>query len=168
MQLISAIHNDIISAAFNSVELYPDRTVSSEGKLHAAGLDAIDAALSDVWNEIRKYVGDVSSKGWSAMQDNFGVIVSYINKAAESLGKQAQLFKERLLEKIRSVIAETFDLVLAALRSTVKIGGDEYKLVTVDLEHKLVYTGSVEVSLKSLCSFVGAGELVVKGSYTPA
>ena len=73
--------------------------------------------------------------------------------------------KRRLLKQLRLVISETFDLILSSMRSEVKIRDLTYRLTSVELQQKLVFSGSIEASLTALCKFVGSGEFVVTGSY---
>jgi len=58
-----------------------------------------------------------------------------------------------------------FDQILSSLRIEIKIGEVPYRLKTLELQQKLVFSGSIEASVTTLCKFVSSGELSVQGSY---
>ena len=56
-------------------------------------------------------------------------------------------------------------LVLGSLQNELSVGDARFELSQLDLEHKLILSSSIQSNLTALCKFVGAGEMVVKGSY---
>jgi hypothetical protein len=140
--------------------------VGSDGALSAGGQSQLDAAITEAWQRIKEVADDSFRLGWEATKSKVTQLTDYLSDTAELLGNRAQTFRDRLLESIRAVIRETFTIILGSLNSEVTIGTATYSLQSVALEQKVVFLGSLEVSIQTLCKYVGSGELVVKGSYS--
>lgn len=125
----------------------------------------LDSAVREAWVRFRSIVERCARDGYEAVRAEITSFTDHVEMVAAELGARADVFREQIREKIRETIVATFDALLGCMRSTVLLGGRTYMLDSIDLEHKLVYSGSLEMSLTSLCKFVGGGELVVKGSY---
>ena len=70
------------------------------------------------------------------------------------------------MDFVRRMIGETFDVMLGALRPALAIGGVTYRMASINMEQKLIFSGSLDISVTSLCKLLGSGELVLKGTYT--
>lgn len=162
-QLVVAVTGDLVKTAFKSVGNEGVK-VREEAALQSIS-DAVRATLERAWVKIEDVVGTCLLRGWEDAKELVSEVSTFVAQEAEKLGQQAVEFRQLLLERLRSVISETFDLVLASMRSEVRLGEVSYRLESIDLEHKLVFSSSVKASLTALCKFVGSGELVVKGSY---
>lgn len=162
-QLVVAVTGDLVKTAFKSVG-NEGAKVGEEATLQSIS-DAVRATLERAWVKIEDVVGACLLRGWEDAKELVSEVATFVAQETEKLGQQAIELRRLLLERLRRVISETFDLVLASMRSEVRIGEVSYCLTSIDLEHKLVFSSSVEASLTALCKFVGSGELVVKGSY---
>jgi hypothetical protein len=123
--------------------------------------DVVNAAFTEAWLKIEELVGDSLKLGWEHTKERVGSVAGYVTDASVRLGNKAVEFQERLLKQPRLLISETFDLIFSSMRSEIKIGDLSYRLVLVELQQKLVFSGSIEASLTALCKFVGSGEFVV-------
>lgn len=161
--LILALEVDVVREVFKKVE------ESWASKIGYAALyspsSAVEAAVTEAWQKIEDVVGQCLRSGWELAQSRVSDVINYVQTTASHLGNKANEFREILLAKLRNAISATFDLVLSAMRSEVKVGGLIYRLKSVKLQQKLVFSGSVEGSLTALCKFVSSGELVVEGAY---
>lgn len=165
-QLVSAVHIDIVDAAFAKVVLAAPVAVRRDGKLYKDLSGPVVAAATEIWERIRELLNHAARKGWDVAQQMLDDVNIHITALAEELKEHAHEFRALLLERLQDLMRETFDLVLRSVRSRIQIGEATYILGSVQLESKLVYTSSIEASVTALCKFVGQGETVVKGTYT--
>ena len=163
-QLVIPLTEDLIETVFTKVTDDAQSTGLDNTDLETISR-ALPGALEKAWAKIHDVVKECSLKGWKNAKVQVFKVLGEITEEAEKLGLDATEFKKILLDRLRQVFAETFDLMLSFMPSEVKIRGDRYCLNSVELEHKLVLSGSIEVSLTALCKFVGSGEFVVKGAY---
>ena len=163
-ELILALDEDLVQAAFKRVESTWAVSKLGDSALYAAS-SAVDAAVTEAWQKVEDVVGECLRAGWETVEGHVSEVVAYVKDAASKLGNKANQFREILLSKLRAVISATFDLVLSTMRIEVKIGDSTYCLKSVNLQQKLVFSGSLEGSLTALCKFVSSGELVVQGAY---
>jgi hypothetical protein len=163
-ELVVTLTGDIVKTAFSRAEALAQTTLLKDTALFAAS-DVLSAAFEEAWLKIQELVGDSLRLGWEHTKERVASVSGYITDASAKLGNKAAEFQDLLLKQLRLVISETFDLILSSMRNEVKIGDLSYRLASVELQQKLVFSGSVEASITALCKFVGSGEFVVTGSY---
>jgi hypothetical protein len=163
-ELILTLDEDLVQAAFRRVDSIWTVSKLSDSSLYSAS-SAVDAAVTEAWQKMEDVLGECLRAGWASVENHVSEVVTYVKDAASKLGNKANQFREILLAKLRAVISATFDLVLSTMRSEVKVGDSTYRLKSVNLQQKLVFSGSLESSLTALCKFVSSGELVVQGAY---
>jgi hypothetical protein len=159
---------DLIERAFEQIDIAsPSANTVARGdsKLYANPISILEAAIGDAWLKIQTLVTKCARQGKQFIQEQVSDFMSYVEATTKELGSNADNFRLRLLEKIQEIMCETFDLMLKALRTEIMVGHRKLVLKSIDLEQKLTYTASLEVSLTSLCEFAGGGELTVKGAY---
>lgn len=124
------------------------------------------AAAKEVWTRIERVLKQAARDGWDAVREEVKAVGEFLDaRAAELLNEAAEL-RDALIDKLREAMQGIHDFVLGSIRTRVKIGEDTYVLGSIDLESKLVYSGSIEASITALCKFVASGESVVTGKYT--
>lgn len=166
-QVLLATSQDVVTVVFDRLERRQQVTAGGAGGgLKSGALDAFEAAVAEKVQELKELAARSVREGWEAVQGAVRSFTGGVEEAATQLGKRAQEFRDRLMDVIRSVIAETFDFMLSAMRAELKVGGQTYRMASIDMEQKLVFTGSIDISVTSLCKLLGSGELVVKGKYT--
>ena len=163
--LTYAAPTDVIHEVLQAVAPAAAMGAPATGALPAAIGDIFEAAVREAWVRFRSMVERCARDGYEAVRAEITSFAGHVEMVAEELGARADEFRQRVLEKIRETIIATFDALLSCMRPTVLLGGRTYVLDSINLEQKLVYSGSLEMSLTALCKFVGGGELVVKGSY---
>lgn len=166
--LTYAAPKDVIQEVLHAVTPLSNPSEPVTGALGGAIGRAFESAVHEAWVRFRSIVERCAREGYEAVRAEITAFTSHVQMVAGELGARADEFRQRVLDKIRETIVATFDTLLSCMRSTVLLGGHTYTLESIELEHKLVYSGSLEMSLTALCKFVGGGELVVKGSYKMA
>lgn len=166
-QVLLATTGDLVDTVFARIEV---RSISTDaagagGGLKSGALDAFEAAISEKLQELRDLAGRAVRNGWDAVQGAARDFSASVDEVAAGFGKRAQEFRDRLMALIRQIISDTFDFMLSAMRSELKIGNRTYTMASVDIEQRLVFTSSIDISVTSLCKLLGTGELVVKGKY---
>lgn len=165
--IIIPISDDIVISAFKNIQSQinaPNKSLSDD-KLESFG-DQLQSALKESWFKIEKIVNDSIEYGWDFVKSTLSDLQIHINRVAESLGDMGREFKQKLSEHVRLLINNIFQTLLLSLQNDVTIGNTKYKLSSIELEHKLIISTSVQVSIQSLCQFLAAGELLVRGSYS--
>jgi hypothetical protein len=163
-ELVVTFTGDIVKIAFSRAEHLQQTTELTDSALYAVS-DVVNAAFTEAWLKIEELVGDSVKLGWENTKERVSSVAGYVTDASVKLGNKAAEFEERLLKQLRFVISETFDLILSSMRNEVKIGDLSYRLASVELQQKLVFSGSIEASLTALCKFAGSGEFIVSGTY---
>lgn len=163
-----AVTDDLIAKVIAIVESqHPPATSPQSDPLKIqASADLLAAADEDAWHRLTDLFQKCAHKGKAIIQAEVSSFLEYVEERSIRLGKDAKAFRERLLKKIREMIATTFDVMLAAMRSEIIVGESKLMLKTLNLEQKLVFSSSLQVSLTSLCEFAGGGELTVTGTYS--
>lgn len=164
--LTFAAPTDVIADVLDSVAPQRASDPAVKGGLAGAHGTAYEAACKEAWVRFRVLVEQCARDGYDATRAAIADFVTRTGEVADELGAAGQAFRQHVLGKIRDTIVATFDALLGCMRSRVELGGRSYVLDSINLEHKLVYSGSLEASLTALCKFVGTGEMVVKGAYT--
>lgn len=162
-----AVTYDLIAEAFalvNSADQAAPDAHSGASKLDS-NADELAAAIEVAWIKITTLVEKCTSKGKTIIQDEVALLMQHVEETGERLRQHGKEFRQRLLEKVREMIGRTFDVMLKAMRSDIVVGNRKLVLKTLNLEQKLVFSGSLQVSLTSLCEFAGSGELTVTGTY---
>jgi hypothetical protein len=162
--LTMAIGDDVIMRALDSVEVQPT-AVTGAGHLHAASLDAFQAATVEAWGRLRSLVETCARLGTAQVSGQMDEFLQYVGATASELGVRADEFRTWVNTKIRSLITATFDFLVGALRAELIVGTRRYVLESLDLQQKVVYSNSLKASLTELCQFTGGGELVLSGAY---
>ena len=163
-QLVVTLTEDLVDTAFKNATDKQNAGLDDASLQSISG--AVRGALDNAYVKIRDVVKECSLKGWENAQGQvLKVLEDVTEEENELVDSDTKKFRKQLLDHLRRVIAETFNLVLSFMPSEVVIGEVTYRLTSVELEHKLVLSGSIEASLTALCKFVGSGEFVVKGAY---
>ena len=165
-QVLLTTQVDLVSAVFARVEQRRAVGAHSGSALQAGALDAFEAAVAEKAQELKEIAEDAVRSGWEAVQGAVQSFSAGVERAATNFGKRAKEFRDRVMDVIRNIIAETFDFMLSAMRSELVVGGRTYTMASLDFEQKLVFTGSIDISVTSLFKLLGSGELVVKGKYS--
>ncbi len=166
-QLTVAITENIIARALDSLE--PQAPAAGDGTvLYSSALDLFEAATVDAWNRLRAVVEAAARQGATFVQDEIETFVDFVNQTGRELGARGDEFLAWVLQRVRELTTRTFDYLLGSLRSEVVIGERTYVLESIELQQKLVYSGSLKTSLVELCAFAGGGEFVLGGSYRAA
>jgi hypothetical protein len=165
-QLLVAVPYELIEEAFNNIDVAapPLKATSGAPKVYSDA-PIVDGAVRDAWAKLRALIERCLRQGKQIVQDEVAGFMEFVEMTCSELGALADEFRDRLLGKIREMIQQTFDLLLKAMRSDIVVGARAMVLKTITLEHKLVYSSSLKVSLASLCELVAGGELKVTGSY---
>jgi hypothetical protein len=166
MQIVIVPDRDLIEDVLSRLEPRADVTAGGDGALRAASLPVFDAALVDTWQRLRTLVLRAAREGWQTVRAEVDGLVAYVEETAASLGKRATAFRNEILAKVHELIRETVDTVLRAMRSELTVGQHRFRLSSLELEQKLVFSASLEASIEAACQLLGSGELVVKGAYT--
>lgn len=157
---------DVVFEALNLVEFTPEANATAGGiLLYAPSGSPLQAALSEAWSKIRTIVETSAKRGWTVVEEEVRQFGAYVQQTVAELGGQAKEFVDFVLEKIRETVAKIFDTLLCFLRTDFLVGGIVYKLESVELEHKILFSVEVETNLLALCKLAGEGELTVKGAY---
>jgi hypothetical protein len=162
-----AVTFDLLSEAFDKVDVTKRAAPAAPGGAAKAYSRApeVEAAVNDAWIRIKSMVERCVNQGKAIIQSEVSAFMQYVDSTSKELGARAKEFRDRLLDGIREMITKTFDLMLKALRSDIVVGQRTFALKTLDLEQKLLFSGSLQISLTSLCELAGSGELTVTGSY---
>lgn len=166
--LTYAAPTDVIHEVLQKVAPPVTQGEPTKGALGGAAANNFELAVEESWVRFQALVERCVREGYEAVHTEITEFTGKVEIIAKELGRRADEFKKCVLEKVRETIVATFDALLSCLRITVLLGGRSYVLDSINLEHKLVYSGSLEVSVTTLCKFIGGGELVVKGSYKMA
>ncbi len=164
-QVLLATTGDLVETVFARFEAQKSPAENIGSGLKSGALDAFEAAISEKVQELKDLAAQAVRDGWDAIQGAARDFSARVDEVAKAFGKRAQEFRDRLMNLIRQIISDTFDFMLSAMRSELKIGSHTYTMASVDIEQKLVFTGSIDISVTSLCKLLGTGELVVKGRY---
>lgn len=165
--VIVAAAADVIAQAFEQVNvLQAPQAGFAGGTPRAYSLaNEVEGALGDAWVKIRALVEKCSQKGRAIVRSEVETFMQYMETTCRELGAHAREFRERLLGKIREMISSTFAVMLRAMHSELTVGDRKLALKSINLEQKLIFSGSLQISLTSLCEFAGGGELTIVGSY---
>jgi hypothetical protein len=163
--LVIAVSLNLIDEAMDSVDITEPAGQLSQTALQQLGSGRVAAAVSEAWEKIRVLLHDVARRGWEAAQSEAELIGNYIGSVVEELEEEAEAFREMLASKLHTLMQEMTDKLLRSVRNRLLVGGDVYLLNAVTVQSKLVYSGSIDISLTALCKFVGTGEMVVTGTY---
>ena len=164
-QVLLSTSGDLVETVFATVMARDSAGEDTGSGLKSGALDAFESAIAEKLQDLKEMAAQAAREGWDAVKEKVKSYAEGVADAAKNFGKRAQEFRDKLMEKIREIISETFDFMLGAMRSELKIGRQTYTMVSVDIEQKLVFTGSIDISVTSLCKLLGSGELVVKGKY---
>lgn len=166
-----AVTYDLIQQAFDNVDAAHVRTpgdaTAGAAKAYSFAPE-VKAAVAEAWLKVQALVDRCANRGREIIQSEVAAFMEYVDSTSVELETSAREFREGLLAKIREMISETFDLMLKALRSDLVVGGRRMTLKTINLEQKLLFSASLQISLTSLCELAGSGELTVTGSYEVA
>ena len=163
-QLTVAITENIVRKALDSLEpQVPDAGRGAE--LHSSALDIFEAATVEAWHRLRGLVENAARQGAAVVQGEIVNFLEFVNETGRALGVRAEEFSAWVLHKVRELTTRTFDYLFGSLRAEVVIGERTFVLDSVELQQKVVFSGSLKTSLVELCSFAGGGEFVLVGSY---
>lgn len=163
--LVIAVSLNLIDEAMDSVNISEPGGQLSQTSLQKLGSGRVAAAVSETWEKLRELLHDATRRGWEAVQSEAENFSAYIKDLAEELEDEAEAFREMLASKLHTLMQEMTDKLLRSVRNRLLVGGDVYLLNAVTVQSKLVYSGSIDISLTALCKFVATGEMVVTGTY---
>jgi len=164
--VIITLTDDIIDRAFQSAQTVSKVTYSDTGAIFRGGADETDTAVETAITKIRELMKDTAHKGWAFVRERFDNVMQFIKEKAEDLGENAKAFRDRLMDRIKTIFGEMYDMLLSTLKNTIMIGGQSYQMESVEIEHSLKLTGELELSIETLCKFAAEGEISIMGSYT--
>jgi hypothetical protein len=165
-QLVTSLGEDLIDKAFKAVLIIPKSDARPGGNLYKLQLSEPTAAAAEAWAKIKDLLKDAARAGWDAVKSKADGVLQFIEDQAQRLGEWAEDFRQLILTKIHELMQETYDLILGSFRPQIGIGGSTYVLNSFELNCKLVFSGSIEGSLTTLCKFVASGETAITGTYT--
>lgn len=164
-QIILALSPEKFQKIIDQDIRFPEPAAGQSGLLYKGGSAALNIALDETWEQIREALNTAFHHGWEAAKDFVQKVKDKVKDTSERLGQEAALYRARLLEKLQEALQETYNLMLGSLKQQVMVGEIGLPLKGIEIEFKLVLTGSVEVSLTSLCKAAASGEMTIKGSY---
>lgn len=144
---------------------YTEPASHGQGVLPIGGASALNESLVETWDKIKEAVRTAAHDGWEAAKTLVEKINEHVRNTAKILGTQAQLYRDRLVEKIQESLTANYDMMIGSLKQQISVGTTSLPLKSIEVEFKTVFTGSVELSLTSLCKMVASGEMTIKGSY---
>jgi len=156
---------NLIDEAMDSVNIAEPGDQLSQTALQKLGSGRVVAAVSEAWEKVREVLDEAARRGWEAVQSQTEGFSKYIESIVQELEDEADAFREMLASKLHKLMQVIMDKALRSVRSRLLVGGDVYLLNSVTVQNKLVFTGSIEVSLAALCRFIASGEMVVTGTY---
>lgn len=157
--------DDIIELAFQGQSPINTAIYTDTGSIFRGGSEDTDAAIELTLIRIRDLMKDAAHRGWEYVREKFDMVIQFIKDKSNDLGEKAKEYKDRLMERIKTVFVEMYNLLLSTLKNKIKIGELYYQMETVEIEHVLKLTGELEVSIEMLCKFATEGEISIKGSY---
>lgn len=165
-ELVIPAGSNIVDAAFAKVTLTSETAGAIGGNLQKLSTKDFVAAASEVWERVRTVLNQAARDGWVSVQKAVVDLGQFVEERAAELYDDAAQFRQLLLDKLHELMRETVDIVLRSVRSRITVGEDIFVLRSIDLETKIVYSGSIEASITAICKFLGSGETVVKGKYS--
>lgn len=106
-----SVSEDVVAKAFARVEAASASIAVSDSKPYSASGGAFDAAFSETWQRIEDMVNESQRQGWEQAKTKLASVVNYISDSAAKLGNRASEFTARVLQKLRAVISDMFDLM---------------------------------------------------------
>lgn len=164
-QLLVPVSRNMIVQALDFAQPKMKQGAEWGDKLYGASSGAFQIALDEAWVKMRTIVEKSAQQGWEVVKSEIKSFVGYVESTSMELGKQAQQFIDFVLEKIREAVIRISDALFRCLRTKLEVGDLIYRLSSVEVEHKLVFSAELETNLLVLCKLASEGELSVKGSY---
>lgn len=127
---------------------------------------AVIVAAKEAWSKITHLLESAATYGWEKAQEELELVTAFVEECSAELMAEAEQMKKLLVEKLHEAMQEMVNFILGSLRSRLTIGTDQYILDTIDLQTTLIFSGSLQASLASLCKFLASGETAVTGSYS--
>lgn len=166
-QLIMPVQGDVVEIVFSKVHFTSGGPGVGDNFGKVAS-DSVVTAATEVWEKIKTLLLEASKRGWDAVQPLVTELNAIVEDRANELMHEAARFRNLLLDKLNEAMQEVLELVLRSIKSRVRIGEDNFTLASIDLQTKLVYSGSIEASITALCKFVASGETTITGKYSIA
>jgi hypothetical protein len=172
MQIVIAIGPYIVDELFDKVDithLIPpsDTTLTAGSRLYKIQLQPIVvAAAGETWEKVRDLLKTIARDGWEATKVKFDSLMKFISDRTRELGSLAEEYEQLLLEKLHELMRNTSELLLKSINQQIQIGRQIYTLNSVNLETKLLFTGSIEASVATIGKLLGTGEVSVTGIYS--
>jgi hypothetical protein len=135
-----------------------------------AGLNApLDAGwlgkIAGVWDSIERALRTAYVHGSEQAQLALDKAVTRAESLITSAGALARDVHQALLDKIYTYLSRFVDAALSQVKATVRVGGSELQLDSVEVSQSVSLTGSIKASLQEIVSLTAEGQLTVMASY---
>ncbi len=127
----------------------------------------VQACFNGYVSSIKDVVRKCATDGWENCREAVEELECAIERGKEALGVKGDEFVRYFGERLHDVARTYVDGLMNLIPLTTTVSGKEFELSSVEMSYKLVVGGSIGASLSALCEFVGQGQLVVSGAYSP-
>ena len=150
------------------VALAAAEQIGQPGQLRGlkAPLDAsLLGRLNDVWDGIK----DALEKGFEWGREKARPVLEdagqHAEKAISEAGALAKDLKAALLDRLREYLTTFIDGMLMQIRPDIRVGEAVFSLSQVQLEQRILLTGSLKASLQEAFALTADGELTITAEY---
>jgi hypothetical protein len=133
----------------------------------AAPLDAVWSGRIDaVWDRIESALRAAFERGRDAAQSLTATAVEEAQKLIAEAGHRAYAVQQALLSRLQAYATRLTDAALDRVRPELQLGGNTWRLESLELAEKISLTGSLGVNITNLVTVTADGELTVTTKYT--
>ena len=139
----------------------------------APGLDGLNSPLTDdgitwvdrIWDQIEGALGEARRATQDTAAKFKARAIELYCEAKDALGQKVDTVTAVLLDRLNAFVAAVVDGVLRSMPASLSVGNEAMLISSVSVSRAVSLSGSFELALDRVLSFVATGELTVDVSY---
>ena len=132
----------------------------------AAPLDGVsEGQLDEAWNILVETIDHARTATEDRIKELISAGYAKVEEILSAAKNKAKDIRAMLWEKLRAMVQDLIDGMLAQIRPELTVGGRTLYLNDIQVTQKVVLSGSIKASLADLCALASQGETQVTVNY---
>lgn len=165
MQMPIFINEDVHAEALAAARQVGAPATLSGNALNAPLGEELLGWIERLWDQIEAALRHAWRESLDAARPFVARVEALSVEVGTTLKQRAEIVRSAVRDRLYAYIRSAIDGALERVSPIVVIGGNQMRVIKVNIEQHLKLSTSLKVSLEEICKFIAEGELSISAEY---